>query len=226
MRRDDAIEAAERALRRRLPGTSLEPIARLTKPGRRSRVVRCAVSGPGAPSTVVVKIFERPGGTNLSIGARFANEQATLALLGSLDGPPFAPRLFAAHRGRRALVMEDLGTPETLVDPLLHGRPAEAERALLAWARCLGEQHARTAGKRRALRALRGEAPDEEHLARVETSVIGVELQPLARRELADVARALRAPKGFGAVTHHDPCPDNSFRDGDRFRFIDFEFGG
>jgi hypothetical protein len=219
VKRDATIESAERALRRAMPGARLEPLALLTDPKRRSRVLRCALSGVRGARTVILKTFVGRGGTNVPATTRFENERASLELLGSLGDPPLAPRLFAAHRSALTLVMEDLGTPPTLVQPLLEGSARAAERALLSWARCLGDQHARTAKRAR-------HRMGERIHATIDPAVIGLAFDVRAERELADLRRALDSPGAFRAFTHNDPCPDNCFREGDRYRFIDFEFGG
>jgi hypothetical protein len=210
-----------------MPGARLAPLATLTKANRRSRVLRCALSGAPGPATLIVKVFARSdGGTGAGRRVRFENERASLQFLGLLGDPPLAPRLYAAHRRRLVLVMEDLGTPDTLVQPLLEGSRQDAERGLLAWARCLGEQHARTAGRVRAYRAVRGAISRNVRAAKLDFSVLGLDVSARAKREIEDAQHALARPGPFAALTHHDPCPDNCFREGDRYRFIDFEFGG
>lgn len=209
-----------------MPGARLEQLATLTEPKRRSRVLRCALTGAPGPATLIVKVFARRGGTQTGRRARFENERASLEFLGALGDPPLAPRLYAAHGTRLVLVMEDLGTPDTLVKPLLEGSRDEAERSLLAWASCLGEQHARTAGRARAFRSVRGAIRRDRRAGRIDVTALGLALGRAADREIADAQRAVARPGRFAALTHHDPCPDNCFRDGDRYRFIDFEFGG
>ena len=209
-----------------MPAARLEPLASLTEPKRRSRVIRCALSGTPGPPTVIVKIFERGGGTWTGRRARFENERASLEFLSALGDPQLAPRLYAAHRTQLVLVMEDLGSADTLVKPLLEGRRTDAGRRLLAWARCLGEQHARSAGKRRVFARIRGALPPDRRPGRIDLTPLGLTIDRAAERELADARKTFASPGPFSAFTHDDPCPDNCFRDGDRYRFIDFEFGG
>lgn len=175
----------------------------------------------------MVKRFDLEMGTDTSLQARYMNERLSLEFLASLGDPPVAPLPFGADDEMRLIVMEDLGDPPTLVQPLVGSDPDAARTALRSFAACLGDQHARTSGRHADF--------DPSHEATtmktapsldvIDPSPLGLTLTPIVRSELEDVSVALAEPGGFSAFIHGDPCPDNCFRDGDRYRFIDFEFG-
>jgi Ser/Thr protein kinase RdoA (MazF antagonist) len=104
-------------------------------------------------------------------------------------------------------------------NPLLRGRPDQAEHALLAYASALGRLHADTAGNiaehDRVLRAgfpavrrreLRHGAQLEQHAVKLCERLGG--LPP--HDELAQIARRLDQPGIWLGLVHGDPCPDNA----------------
>ena len=134
---------------------------------KRSEVLRCRAS---AGSTVVVKSYPQDdegaeGFTAEAAGLEFAwlasagrasaglesagpqsagPESAGSAPAGGLE---VAPRLLAADRDARVIVMSDLGDAPSLADVLLGTDRERARAALLAWTRACGELAVRTAGR-------------------------------------------------------------------------------
>ncbi len=136
---DDLLAAASAAL-----GATLTDPEYLGGSGR-SGVARCLVAGGG---TVVVKKYPAT-----AEGAEsFAAEAAGLALAAQAGA---GPRLLAASSAARLVVMSDLGNVPSLADVLLTGSAAEAETALLDWARACGELARATAGRQPELAELR-----------------------------------------------------------------------
>jgi len=108
----------------------------------RSAVLRCRTA---AGSTVVVKSYPRDdegadGFTAEAAGLAFTG----LALAGGRDA---GPRLLAADRDARVIVMSDLGDAPSLADVLLGTDGDRARAALLDWARACGDLAVRTAGR-------------------------------------------------------------------------------
>src|SRR5262245_14270761 len=132
----------------------------------RSRVYRLAVAG-GPVTSVIVKASVGDEQNPYVVGDdvrgrafwRFCNEWAGCAMLGPLG---LGPTAYAADAERGVLLMEDLGQGQTLAEMLTGEDPEAATAALLAYARTLGELHARTLGAEAAwrdLRRARGGAP-------------------------------------------------------------------
>lgn len=169
------------------------------------------------------------------LGAAFLTQIATAELHG--------PRYIAGDWQRGLVVLEDLGEHQSLVQPLLDGDAADAEAALLAFARRLGRMHADSLGHADTFDRLVDDlgAPDSFRVAqscRWEVDQLGersaafrallaqldLPVTPELDGELDRIGATLADPGPFLAYIHHDPCPDNMFyRDGD-MRLIDFEF--
>jgi Ser/Thr protein kinase RdoA (MazF antagonist) len=134
--------------------------------------------------------------------------------------------------------LEDLGEHRSLVEPLLHGSATDAETGLLKYYTSLGSLHAMTAGK--------ADQFDAMFSAKFPGQPFAVEIHELAERmqkvqklldqlgvksdrhllgEIDAVTKSMLQPGPFLAYIHSDPCPDNLFDRGDRYRFIDFEWG-
>ena len=183
-------------------------------------MLRCAVRTE--PRTVVVKRFDVTKGTDRSVTVRYGSERDGLALLDSLGEPSLAPRPLGADDAARVVVMQDLGDPKTLVQPLLGSDPDAAVAALRTWAECLGDLHARTAGRATGSVA---SPPSPLQLDGIDASPLGIVVTKDALEEIRDVGAAMASPDGFSAFIHGDPCPDNCYLDDRRCRFIDWEFG-
>lgn len=218
---------------------------RLTGPGGDSILYRCfAASGSGPTDTFIIK---KAAGSLLSVenlnteqAGRFLNDWAGAEFLSSLHlDSPISPYFYGGDPEQGFFVLEDLGEHHSLVDPLLHGDPLSAESGLLKYYTCLGGLHAMTAGRSGEFEAMfsarfPGRQPFAEELLEIGTRMQKVrglldQLEVPAGRELADeigiVTGAVSLPGPFLAYIHADPCPDNLFDRGDRYRFIDFEWG-
>ena len=102
-----------------------------------STVLRCLQQDGGS---VIVKAYQDDG-----VGREcFAAEAAGLTLTG---GTGLGPRLLAASRAERMIVMTDLGNWPSLADVLLGASAGDAEEALLSWVRACGELAVATAGR-------------------------------------------------------------------------------
>jgi Ser/Thr protein kinase RdoA (MazF antagonist) len=142
--------------------------------------------------------------------------------------------LLAADTTHGLLIFEDLGAGlDSLVEPLLRGRPDQAERALLAYASALGRLHADTAGNiAEHDLALRAGFPavhrrELRHYAQLEQTAVKLceRLGGLSPHdELAQIAQRLDQPGVWLGLVHGDPCPDNAILRTDRVHLIDYEF--
>jgi hypothetical protein len=187
----------------------------------RSRVLRArAASG----RSVIVKAFtEEPEALRA-----FTGEAVGLSLGAG------GPELLAADPDRRLLIMTDLGAAPTLADLLLGDDPAAVERALLAWARGLGELAVAAAPRRAEFDALWSRyhlglpawdkepwtARNAESLPTV-LAAAGVEPAPGLAAELDRIGTA--GGDRYPAFTPGDTCPDNNLITADGLRLIDFE---
>jgi hypothetical protein len=167
---------------------------------------------------------------------------AGLQFLGETAGEVTGcPRFYGGDRDAGFVLMEDLGTGESLADRLLHGTAQNAEEGLLLLAGVLGRMHAATSGREEEYLRVRGalsswEDPDRVRMAngvresRQKTeeacAAIGVPVGPAFAADVETIARALESPGPFLAYTHGDPCPDNTLVKGDGLRLFDYEFGG
>ena len=222
---DDLLAVASAAL-----GVTLTDPEDLGGSGR-SAVRRCRLAGGG---TVVVKNYP-----NTEEGAQsFAAEAAGLALIEQAGA---GPRLLAANLPARLVVMSDLGNAPSLADVLL-GRPAaDAEAALLDWARACGELAVATAGRQPELAALLAVHSAERrggwrrgrgcHAHWLERRILRIpallgELSVPAPAglagDLAEVA-AIARPGQPEVFSPGDICPDNNLLTAAGVRFIDFE---
>jgi hypothetical protein len=143
----------------------------------------------------------------------------------ALQNLPAACRPAFIAGGEGLIVMEDLGDGPSLADVLLGTDPAEAEVALLGWARTLGA----------ALRPSLGSGPpgdlDDTVAGAREMRRLAEELGVAVPVSLEGDARAineaLSAPGPWVAYCPGDTCPDNNrVVPGGGVRFFDFEGAG
>lgn len=230
---DDAtlLRAAVAALAPRFGPVTATAVERL--PGSaRTAVLRALVHRAGAgPQLVVIKAAVVAGEPGL-------RETAALRLL-SHAGVAAAVRLIADGGDPPVLVLADLGRGPTLVDRLVGTEPEAAERAVLLWARALGQIQAATAGRAEEYAAeLAAGAPWE--VPSLDTSPVlvadgarglervlprlGVVPSAAALHELRGVAGALDCSAGGPAgLVPGDTCPSNAVEVGDRMVLLDFE---
>lgn len=212
---DQILDAAAALL-----GESLSDPADLGGSGRSTVLRARAASG----RSVIVKAFtEEPEARRA-----FTGEATGLSLKAG------GPDLLAADPEQRLLVLADLGTAPTLADLLLGADPAAAERALLAWARGLGEL-AVAAAPRRAefddlwsryqlgLPAWDKEPWIAQNATRLPSVLdcVGLTPAPGLAAELDRIGTA--GGERYPGFTPGDTCPDNNLITPGGLRLIDFE---
>jgi hypothetical protein len=128
-----------------------------------------------------------------------------------------------------------LGTPRTLVEPLLNETPADAESALIAYASTLGRLHGATAGQSQRYDEIYRELskhntgsksagrPDVQPFVS-QLVLLGIDPGEAAIRDVERAQASLHEPGPFHAFIHGDPCPDNILLTDDGVVLIDFEF--
>ena len=221
--------------------TSME---RLTGPDGSKTLYRCfAASGSELVGTFIIK---KAAGSLFSIEnlsawevRGFLNDWIGAEFLSSLHpDDPISPVFYGGDLNQGFFVLEDLGEHRSLVDPLLHGDAAMVETGLLKYGACLGTLHAMTAGKAGMFGAMfsakfPGQRPfaDEIHelgarmkKVQLELDQLGVPTNSRLAGEIQLVTDAVSLPGPFLVFIHSDPCPDNLFDLGDRYRLIDFEY--
>jgi hypothetical protein len=199
-----------------------------------------------APTSVIVKraavgsdeIYDPTAGAFPAPAWRLFNDWAGLAFLDQVAGSnPIAPRLYGGDRSTGLIVLEDLGTGETLDQVLLARDAQAAERGLVELAALLGRMHALTVGRQAEFDQLRDalgpREKDTQHFTYqwLATALhnaarnLGVTPAPGVDDELAMLIETIKQPGPFLAYTHGDPCPGNDMRVGRQLRLLDFEFG-
>ena len=222
----------------------LGPGSRLTEPGRRNMILRCQVlSGRGPASLIVKKVNSDAASLNQSDAwdvQRFCSDWAGAQFLSTLqDHAPHSPRFYGGDREAGFILLEDLGSHESLVEPLLNEEETDAVQALLFYAARLGALHTDTIGQEagftRLWQTLTPQAvsvADEverlaEQILLLQSHVerLGARVEPSFLEEVATTLIALHTPGPFWAYLHADPCPDNVVYTGAQVRLIDFECG-
>jgi hypothetical protein len=214
----------------------------------RSHVFRLSLlEGPAdAPASVIVKRAAVEDGETYDPNAavfpapawRLFNDWAGLQFLGhAAPSVPLAPRLYGGDRNAGLIVLEDLGTGETLDQVLLGGDAQVAAQGLVEMAALLGRMHALTIGRQPEFDRLRDSlGPREKETEHYTYQWLATALHSAANDlavtpapgvddELAALIETIKAPGPFLAYTHGDPCPGNDLRVGTQLRLLDFEFG-
>jgi Ser/Thr protein kinase RdoA (MazF antagonist) len=213
----------------------------LSHPGRANRILRCSLQQPldGQHSVIVKQALGEYAADEPSREdtLRLFNDWAGTAFLSQLPGEAHAPRFLAGDRALGCIVLEDLGQPHaSLVQPLLEGSAAEAERALGSYVRRLARMHGSSMAllphHEALIAALRGAKDSSKPalawaIGSVDTIARALEPDGLMTSELAKgllgAAEAADAAGPFRAFIHGDPCPDNTFLRGDDLLLLDFE---
>jgi hypothetical protein len=147
-----------------------------------------------------------------------------------------APALVSATASPPVVVMEDLGTGDSVATALLEADPLTAGQAVVDWAEALADLHAATwnnvVGFEVALSDLGGPKPpnarampdvltDGVDRLRRAASPLGIEVSEQVTDEI--VAIAARLDDEVQALSPFDACPDNNIRTATGLRLIDFE---
>ncbi len=242
---DPLLRAAERVLAQTWGDeVRLGQGTRLTAPGRRNLLLRCPVlSGRGPASLIVKQVTSETASLHQADPwdvQRFCSDWAGAQFLSAVqDHAPHSPRFYGGDREAGFILLEDLGTHASLVEPLLHGAEADAVQALLGYAARLGALHTDTIGQEVRFTRLwhtlipqGGSVPHEaerlaEQILLLQRHVerLGARVEPAFLEEVATTLIALYTPGPFWAYLHGDPCPDNVVYTGAQVRLIDFECG-
>ena len=224
----------------------LELAERISDEERRNTLLRLRVTqGPDAGRTVVLKQVDGFGkNANDWTKGRFYGDALGALFLTQVSGDSHAPRCLGVDVALGFILMDDLGTVESLVEPLLEGSADQARTALLAYVRRLGAMHADTAGRQREydeiadslqapprFRTRQSRRDDDrslrqglEGLSRQLADLKMSRVGPSIIDEVEQVGATVRDPGDFGVLLHRDACPDNMAFGADRLRLIDFEF--
>jgi hypothetical protein len=217
---------------------------RLTAPGRRNLILRCPVLTGRGPASLIVKQVTSAAASLHQADAwdvqRFFRDWAGAHFLSTLQGSvPHGPRCYGGDRDAGFILLEDLGAPTSLVEPLLHAAEADAVQALLGYAACLGALHTDTIGQEAAFTRLWQTLTPQPvsvtddvkrfaaqiRLLQQHVEHLGARVEPAFGEEIATALIALHTPGPFWAYMHGDPCPDNVVYTGAEVRLIDFECG-
>jgi hypothetical protein len=214
----------------------------------RSHVFRMnLLEGPAdAPASVIVKraavgddeTYDPNAPAFPAPSWRLFNDWAGLQFLGHIaPSDPLAPRLYGGDRNAGLIVLEDLGTGETLDQVLLAGNAKVAQQGLADLAALLGRMHALTIGQQpefdryRDMLGPRNRETEYYTYQWLATALhsaardLAVTPAPGVDDDLAVLIEAIQAPGPFLAYTHGDPCPGNDVRVDSQLRLLDFEFG-
>lgn len=205
-------------------------------------IVRCALEHDGevTSGSVVVKevtATEFTSGAGSEPSHRYLNEFAALEFLGagSAEGP--WPTLIAHSIEDGILVLEDIGSRQTVQEILLGDDAELAARALADMGTALGELHAAAFGRvgdftRR--RAELGVSPvlsdstrdlrEDIHLFEESLEHFGVKAQRAFYSELGGLESRLSDPGPLQTVIHADAGPQNFIHLGHGAVLVDFEF--
>jgi len=212
----------------------------LSDADRRNTLLRCRNLSGEAPATFIIKqvVAEKwnPNDMESWHTQRFFKDWAGARFMSDLGiEPACSPRYFCGDRDLGFFVMEDLGTPRTLVDPLLNETAADAEAALIAFSAVLGRLHSASAGKAELYRKIHNELSLNNSVVRTGEKVdlekfvsqlaqLDVDRSAELLVELEQARAAIESPGPYLAFIHGDPCPDNVFIVDGNAILIDFEF--
>lgn len=204
--------------------------------------LRIVAAPQGAPPTVILKLPRLPEGETFDVASdrpavhRFFNEWTCLEFLANVCPVSPAPRLYGADRELGLLVLEDLGSGESLDQALTSTDRDRAARLLIGLMRSLGHMHADTFGRQARFDELLRERettfaadagePRRRRMAAFEAALRNLNVSPPDRfdDEFAEIVERTESAE-LAVLVHGDPCPDNCQFDGERMRILDFEHG-
>lgn len=218
-------------------------VERFSDDGRLNLMLRCTLAtalDDGTTSVVIKQMLpyhQKPKEIQAHDMPRFWRDWAGAALLTAVAPKmTLAPRFYGGDAVLNFIVLEDLGTGTSLVEPLLQGNSAAARAALLQLIRQLGRMHAATKNQRdqfvRLLQNIEPEAVstvannrlrslDLQKLAADITAICSLPAGFLAEAE--QVINAVTRPGPFTTFIHGDICPDNLHSQNGQMHIIDFE---
>ncbi|MDQ5852556.1 MAG: hypothetical protein M3380_10910 [Chloroflexota bacterium] len=208
---------------------------------------RLAAGSPHMPTTVVVKAAGASASRPYDVHAPewpapawlLFNEWAGLQFLAQIaDAPRLSPRLYAGDRQGGLVVMEDLGTGDSLYTLLVHGDVTVAERGIIDMATLLGRLHALTLGREGEFDHVReGLGPRitdgwyhryawlAEGFHRT-VATLGITAAPGVTAELHALIRTMQRSGPFRAYTHGDASPVNFLYRESGLHLFDLEMSG
>jgi phosphotransferase family enzyme len=211
----------------------------LSNDSRRNFIARAVARyGNGRARSFILKATRSPNydpaAANVLQVSGLAKEWVACAFLASrVPGHGHGAALLAGDVANGIMVFEDLGARlASLVDLLLNGTAHEAEHALKLYATALGRLHVDTIGCLEVYHQTfdsifgpgRPRRPPGWRLAK-EAELVAQRIggtPPVSELDL--LSSRLMDPGPWLALTHGDPCPDNSLLVDERVRLIDYEF--
>lgn len=218
-------------------GQPIIAVEQFSDDGRRNLLLRCSLAQP--PYSVVIKQTLPIGDqSDEMLGQdqlRFWRDWAGAALLTAVSDTPISPKFYGGDTALSFIILEDLGTGSSLVEPLLEGDAQSAEAALQQMMTRLGQMHAAAIGQAQTfddiLHTLDDQAAERVQQSLPDFAKLPAQLANLGvavagfEQELAQVGTAVTRPGPFTTYVHLDPCPDNLFMHNGRLKIIDFEHG-
>ena len=210
-------------------------------------VLRCTVhsQNPFArlPGTVIVtrrEVNPEAAPDKFDQSILFRNEWASLDFLTSLTSQArLGPRLIASDRQIGLVVLEDLGSVQTVQDVLYGPDRQAAMDALLGMGRKLGQIQNKTFGREseflssQAALGAKTTLCDANldcraHLEELHAclSALDIPLDPRFDRALLDMENAIHGPGHFRTFVHNDAGPHNFVVTDSGVQLLDFEFAG
>lgn len=217
-------------------GQPILSVEQLSDDDRRNLLLRCTLAQP--PYSVVIKQTLPTDDPNTLLAPdqlRFWRDWAGAVLLTAVSHTPISPKFYGGDTALSFIILEDLGTGGSLVEPLLEGDAPSAEAALLQMMTRLGQMHAATIGQAQTfddiLQTLDAHAAGRVQQSLPDFAELPTKLADLGvvvagfEQELAQVKTAVANPGPFTTYVHLDPCPDNLFMHDGHLKIIDFEHG-
>ncbi|MCA9967776.1 MAG: phosphotransferase [Anaerolineales bacterium] len=217
-------------------GQPILSVEQLSDDDRRNLLLRCTLAQP--PYSVIIKQTlptDDPDKLLAQDQLRFWQDWAGAALLTAVSHTPISPKFYGGDTALSFIILEDLGTGSSLVEPLLEGDAQSAEAALQQMMTRLGQMHAATIGQVQMfddiLHTLDGQAAERIQQSLPDFADLLAKLADLGvavagfEQELAQVKTVVAHPGPFTTYVHLDPCPDNLFMHNGRLKIIDFEQG-
>jgi hypothetical protein len=218
----------------------INKIERLTEKGRRNLLLRC-LSHPtnGSPASFILKKVEtehyNPDEADSWDTRRFFNDWVGSQFLSTIPSNfQHSPHFYGGDRQLGFIMLEDVQHANGLVEPLLGDDRAQAERALLEYATCLGQLHTETIGKAAEFEELFKSIAPNVNLTRTTVNIsshqlllenLGIHPDSNWLHDLESIDATVSHPGEFLAYIHADACPDNVLDTGKKLRLIDFETG-